>query len=174
MKSESRGADRTELTHARLLEVLDYDQETGIFTWKVSRTGTRSKIGDVAGSLYDKGYIRISIDDIGYRAHRLAWLYMRGVWPNRDVDHINGVRDDNRFVNLRDVTRSENIQNQHKAHSDNATGFLGVTFNKTRGKFQTRININGKRKNLGRFPTAELAHQAYLVAKRELHPACMI
>ena len=85
------------LTAERLREVLDYDPDTGVFTRKV-RTASSVKVGDVAGSLNGKGYIRIRVDGRLYFAHRLAWLYVHGEWPVDQVDHINGIKNDNRIV----------------------------------------------------------------------------
>lgn len=98
------------LTKERLQELLIYNTVTGIFTWKVNRRGT-AKAGTVAGRPNNKGYIDISIDGKRYKAHRLAWLYITGSWPENQIDHINRIRDDNRLANLRDVTQSENLRN---------------------------------------------------------------
>ena len=171
MKAERRLC-RDQLTHERLLEVLDYNQETGIFIWKVAKI-SRAKVGDVAGYMRN-GYIFIMIDGNEYRAHRLSWFYVNGEWPSSQIDHINGIRDDNRLVNLRTVNHSENGQNQRKAKSSNTTGFLGVSFHKARKNFTAQIELNGKKKHLGCFDSAELAHQCYIEAKRGLHPFCTI
>lgn len=157
------------LTADRLRDLLDYNSETGIFRWKV-RVARRVRVGDIAGSA-DNGYREIRIDYTAYRAHRLAWLYAHGVWP-KEIDHINGVMDDNRLLNLRDATKSENQQNQRRAQSNNKTGLLGVSLR--RGKFQAQIMASGKNLHLGYFATAELAHAAYVQAKRRLHPAGML
>lgn len=157
----------TPLTAERLRELLHYDADTGVFTRLVSRKGFRA--GGVAGS-DNNGYRIIVIDYKMYRSHRLAWLYMTGEWPRNDVDHINGTRNDNRFANLREATRSENMQNVRKAHSDNkSSGLLGVTFDKSQGKFMARIMLNGKYRYIGRYITAQEAHHAYLAAKSQLH-----
>lgn len=156
------------LTAERLRELLHYDAETGIFTRRVGRKGFR--VGGVAGS-DNNGYRIIVIDYKMYRSHRLAWLYMTGNWPTDMLDHINGTRNDNRFANLREATRGENMQNVHKAHNDNkSSGLLGVTFDKSQGKFMARITLNGESQYIGRYTTSKEAHQAYLAVKRELHP----
>ncbi len=159
------------LTQARLKELLHYDPETGVFTWLV-RTSTCIRVGDIAGYRDGDGYLRIGICGGQYRAHRLAWLYMTGKWPIDQIDHKNAVKNDNRWKNLREATCAINNQNKRKALRNNRTGFLGVSRN---GKgFIAQIKINEKRRNLGTYPTPELAHEAYLKAKRELHAGCTL
>ena len=92
---------------------------------------------------------------------------MNGEWPPEDVDHINGVKDDNRWKNLRQVSTSVNMQNQKQAHKCNASGMLGVTLN--HGKWRARIRINKKEIYLGNFCDKESAYEAYLKAKKRLH-----
>jgi hypothetical protein len=97
------------LTQERLLTFLSYDKETGLFTWRKSKG--RAAAGDIAGNLNNYGYIEVGLDNVSYTLHRLAWLAVYGVWPNGVVDHINGVRSDNRIANLRTVTTAENQRN---------------------------------------------------------------
>ena len=159
------------LTQERLKEVLHYNQKTGIFTWR-ARIARCIHIGGIAGSNAGRGYWQIAIFGVCYPAHRLAWFYMTGKWPEADIDHENHIRNDNRWENLRNGSRSFNMQNQRKAHSDNSIGFLGVSRN---GKgFIAKIVLNYKKYRLGTYSTPELAHQAYLKAKREMHPGCTI
>ena len=164
------------LTQARLKEFLHYDPETGIFTWKVSRTkrAGRTQIGDIAGDIDKLGYGRVGIESKRYKTHRLAWFYMTGEWPIYDIDHINGNTTDNSFNNLRDICKSANMQNQRKARKDNSTGYLGVEYNKTNKKFIASISIKGRKTHLGCFATAELAYESYLNAKRMHHSGCTI
>ena len=161
------------LTAARLRELLRYDPYTGHFT-RLVRTSNRIKVGDIAGALTDTGYISITVVGHHYQAHRLAWLYVHGAWPNGEIDHINGCRDDNRFHNIRDVTRTENQQNRRRVNTGSKSGFLGVHWDNKDGTWRARIMVDGKLHFLGRFPTAEEAHAAYLTAKRELHTHCTI
>lgn len=163
---------KTALTAERARELLSYDQDTGFFTWNVSRG--RCAKGDVAGCLNPQGYIQIMVDGLNYTAHRIAWLIVHGNWPNNEIDHLNGLRDDNRLANLRDVTATINQQNIRRARSDNHTGLLGASWNKENKKFVSSIRVSGKRITLGSFPTAEEAHAAYLRAKRELHAGCLL
>ena len=138
-----------EITQEELKEMLNYDADTGLFTWVKKRN--RIKVGGVAGCI-DKvnGYRVIRINRNLYRAHRLAFLYMTGKFPTDDTDHINHDRSDNRFVNLRKVTRSENLRNSSLS-SNNTSGFTGVYWEKARNKWKVCIKINGKGKHLGYF-----------------------
>lgn len=154
------------VTYERLRELLAYSKKTGVFTWKCP-TSRKHKCGDVAGSRVGHRYIHIEIDGRSYGAHRLAWLYVRGVWPSGQIDHKNGVRDDNRFDNLRDGSRSFNQQNQRKAQSRNMTGFLGVS--RSGKRFKARIVVASAQRQIGTFDTPEEAHRAYVQAKRRLH-----
>ena len=157
----------------RLREVLNYDPDTGVFTWRVS-TSNRAPVGSVAGWNTD-GHIGIAIDGVKYKAHRLAWVYMTGEQPQFEIDHINGMRDDNRWTNLRDVPAIFNCQNQRRAQPKNKScGLLGVCRDKRTGRWYSQICANNKVHHLGSFPTAEEAHQAYVEAKRKLHPGCTI
>jgi hypothetical protein len=155
----------------RLRKVLNYDPETGVFTRRV-RTSTRVNVGDVAGWITDEGYRAIRVDCGTYKAHRLAWLFMTGEWPKNQIDHINRIKNDNRWANLRDVTNAANVQNVHGARSNSKSGFLGVT--KHANKFRAAIGHKGKQEYLGLFDTADQAHAAYVIAKRRVHEGCMI
>ncbi len=146
---------------ARLL----YSPDTGEFHWKDSYF--RSAIGTLAGSVDKDGYIAIRFGGKCYRAHRLAWLYVYGAMPNGVIDHINGVRDDNRICNLRDVTHSVNSQNRRKPSRVQSVQHLGVTYSKNR--WVARIFSEGRRIHLGRFVSPELAADAYAKAKKRLH-----
>lgn len=157
------------LTQGRLKELLDYFPDTGLFKWKVFR-GNTAKPKTIAGSIDSNGHGQIKVDGITYQAHRLAWLYVNGVWPSKEIDHRNGIRNDNHIANLREANHSENGQNQRKARTDNkSSGILGVTWHKRDKKWRAQIGIAGKKKWLGAFDTPEAAHSAYITAKRELH-----
>jgi hypothetical protein len=156
---------KQELTQERLKELLHYDPETGIFTWKKLRTGPKRS---VAGSVTTKGYRSISVDGRPTLAHRLAWLYIHGCMPSKQIDHANGVRDDNRLVNLRDVDGCENSQNVKR--SAPSSGFTGVYPVHSGGRYFATIASKGRGSiYLGTFATPEEAHQAYLTAKEVLH-----
>jgi hypothetical protein len=160
------------ITQERLKQLFMYDENTGNFIRLVNRRGN-GRSGRVAGHCNKAlGYILIGVDYGMYRAHRLAWLYVYGVWPQHDIDHINGVKTDNRIANLRDVPPVVNSQNLKKAPSTNKLGFLGVSF--WQNKYRAVIRVEGKQKYLGSYETPELAHQAYVEAKRKYHEGCTI
>lgn len=152
------------LTLDRLKEVLDYCQQDGVFRWRVRRGGMATA-GSVAGSLVG-GYRRIAIDRGTHSAHRLAWFYVHGHWPPNDIDHENTNRDDNRLSNLRLATRAQNIANV-PVRRDNVAKLRGVT--KGPWGYVARVTINGDRKYLGIFKTADDAHATYVKAAREFY-----
>lgn len=149
------------LTQDELKKVLNYDPETGIFTWKAG--GRRHKGGSIAGRI-DRGYVVIDLNYKAHRAHRLAWLYVHGKWPDEVIDHINGVRNDNRIANLRDVTNAVNCQGFRSISPRNKTGYTGVSWNERLQGFTAARMVNGKSKFLGVFNTAEEAANAYAKA----------
>ncbi len=156
------------LTQARLKELLHYDPDTGVFTWLVSRSGRYA--GANAGSADPKdGYVMVKIAGRDYRAHRLAWLYVTGAWPEKNVDHKDAVKINNAWSNLREATDAENTQNRIAPRADNACGFLGV-HKASKKKWRAQISVAGKTMQLGRFNSPEEAHAAYVNAKRTYHP----
>ncbi len=149
-----------------LREILNYDPETGLFTWK-KRIADKTIIGKVAGCATDR-YVSIRIYGILYYAHRLVFTYIYGKCESPEIDHINGNKKDNRLSNLRLATTSQNKQNLCKPQSSNTTGYLGVS-RREKG-FAAKISLLGNHKFIGLFETPEEAHQAYIEAKREFHP----
>lgn len=148
--------------------MLRYDPETGHFTW-IAKASKNTVIGSKAGREHKKrGYTEISVDKRLYYAHRLVWLYMHGEFPPNDIDHINGMKSDNRLCNLLPATRSENNQNQSAARKT-YSGLLGVTWSKTANKWNAQIKIYGKHFSLGMYDTAMDAHVAYLICKEMIH-----
>ena len=150
----------------KLRELLEYNSNTGIFTWKIKPCKNKS-IGTEAGSI-GSGYRIIKVLKRSYQAHRLAWLYSYGEMPSKMIDHINGNPLDNRIVNLREATNYENSQNIYKPQTNNTSGFLGVTLKKN--KWRAKITVKGKMLSLGYYTSPEDAHKAYLEAKRKYHP----
>lgn len=156
----------------RVRELLDYNPATGIFTRRTDR-GQR-KAGSIAGTPRKNSYIAVSVDNVRYLAHRVAWLYVYGKWPDHQIDHIDGDRANNRIENLRDVLRTVNQQNQKRPQWNNKVGMLGVIYDARRNGYIARIFVNGRGIHLGQFPTAELAQAAYIGAKRAVHKGCTI
>lgn len=134
------------VTQAELKELLTYDPDTGIFIWRNPRRGVYKK---EAGSISLHGYVEVGLVRGRYVAHRLAWLYVYGVWP-KQLDHINHNRLDNRIINLRDVPHIDNCRNQKK-HKNNTSGFTGVSFHSGSGKWRAHIKIMFKQIHLGLF-----------------------
>lgn len=155
------------ITQEYLKSVLYYDPNTGLFTWICKKKIKNNK--KYAGYKDKDGYLIITINGKAYKAHRLVFMYVYGIKPKKEVDHINGIVDDNRLINLREANKSSNLQNQKRAHKNNlSTGLLGA--HKQNNLFTSCIRHNGKQIHLGCFKTAEDAHNAYIEAKRKLHP----
>lgn len=152
------------ISQRELREQLHYDPLTGVFKWRVSRPGVAA--GKIAGNRR-QGYWVITIDRRTYGAHRLAWLYVHGTMP-KEVDHRDGDPGNNRLDNLRPATRAQNGANRRVCKS-NKTGYTGVSFIKSRGKYQATIGINGKNVNLGLFDLLEEAVQARMAAAEKMH-----
>lgn len=159
------------LDATRLRELLDYDPSTGFFTRRV-KTSIGNKAGDRAGTINKAGYVQIRVDGRLHYAHRLSWLHVHGEWPAADIDHLSGVRSDNRLENLRAADRQINNQNRRDASRRSQLGQLGVS--KSGGQFEARIGVGGQCLRLGRFCSPGAAHDAYLTAKRAMHAGCTI
>lgn len=139
----------------RVREVLDYDPETGFFTWKVRLQNSAPPVGSVACNVMPPyGYIRIGIDGEVFLAHRLAWFYVHGEWPAL-IDHIDRNTSNNRISNLRPATQSQNHQNQGPSRR-NTSGVKGVSWDKCRGKWKLHIGVERKTTQ-ARFNTKEEA-----------------
>lgn len=171
------------ITQEYLKSILDYNSETGIFIWlhrtldmfeddKQSSSHRCNRwnaqyAGTVAGCKNNDGYIAIAIKPKNYRAHILAWLYMTGEFPHKDIDHIDNDPCNNKFINLRLANDSQNHANE-RLSKNNKSGFKGVYYNKQNKKYRAQIMVNYKKKNLGSYETAEEAHKAYQIAAQEL------
>jgi hypothetical protein len=166
-QTEKSKMKRTDLTGETLRNLLDYDPDTGIFHWRVSRGGVEP--GAAAGHINNRGYILIRVNGTDFKAHRLAWLHFHGMWPDHQIDHINGDRSDNRIANLRDVSQFTNMQNQTKPPKNSTSGFLGVSWHKRAKQWRARISVNGRVQHIGCFDCAKEAHAAYLAAKLRFH-----
>ncbi len=145
--------------------ILNYNIATGELFWRVNRS---NKIKDsLAGSISKKdGYCRVRIDNGSYLAHRLIWLIVGGEWPEGRLDHINRIKSDNRWCNLRECTNSQNLINANISKS-NTSGYKGVVLRKNNQKWRSRITVNYKRISLGDFDTKEEAYDAYCTASRK-------
>ena len=147
------------MTQEYLKSILKYNETTGTFTWIVAM-GVRGVVGGTAGSTRkDTKYVNIQIDQKAYKAHRLAWLYMYGMFPKNEIDHINHDRSDNRISNLRDVTIKDNMKNL-PLYSINSSGKMGVNRRKGTSSWVAYININKKRIHIGSYTTKEEAIKA--------------
>ena len=140
---------------ALLQKYLSYCPFSGVFTWKLC-PGTRVKQGDKAGCIGATGYVQIRFKTKVYKAHRLAWLFMTGKWPPHQIDHKNGIEDDNRWRNLRLATCQQNAMNQ-AIGTRNKSGVIGICYYKRTGRWETYITVKGKRVRLGTYKTIEEA-----------------
>lgn len=153
------------LTQARVKELLDYDPGTGVFIWRAIRGGPA---GRTAGALDTRGYRLIRVDYRLYRSCRLAWLYMTGGWPECQIDHVNMVRDDDSWANLRLATSSQNNMNR-RARAGTASGLKGVSWDSRSGKWVALITAFGVTTWLGVFDDPQEAHRAYSDAAEKFH-----
>lgn len=152
--------------HDRLLSLLNYDKRTGLFRWRVKRSGNVS-VGDIAGNL-SHGYWVVKIDSKRYLAHVLAFFYVTGEWPTLFVDHRNCTKHDNSWDNLRLATKHQNGYNR-PAMSNNTSGAKGVHWHKTNRKWCATIRYNGTQRLIGFFDDKNEAAHAYAEAAKRLH-----
>lgn len=155
------------ITAEEARQLFHYNPETGELTWKVSLS-TRAPVGHIVRSKDGAGYYRVGVRGKKYKAHRIAWLMTYGQWPKGQIDHINGIRMDNRLCNLREASNAENQRNR-AAQRNNTSGFKGVYWDKSRSKWLAKIDVGGERHHLGRYKTPEEAHAAYCKAAEEFH-----
>lgn len=152
-----------ELTLPELHRLLDYNRETGVFTWRVNRAG-RARAGSVAGSIDSSGYRQIEVFQKAYLSARLAWFYVTGEWPKEQIDHCDVDPLNDRFDNLREATRSENIVNRPKRAAQGGgkpkSQYIGVCARPS-GRWAVAICKDHKRKNLGTFLNEEDAAREY-------------
>lgn len=155
------------LTHKRLRELLHYDPDTGVFTWRVARGS--AKAGDRPNTKIRKGYMRVKVGGRNYLAHRLAWLYVTGARPNRQIDHKDRNTGNNRFDNLRDATSEQNKANSTLMRT-NKSGVSGVTWHTTNKRWVAHIRVGGTKKHLGAFTEFAQACAARALAERQHNP----
>lgn len=153
-------------TVEELKAVLDYNPLTGLFAWKIAPQGRI--VGQVAGSKTERGYYRLCVDGVRYKAHRVAIAFVEGKWPTELVDHKDRNNGDNRYSEIR---HANSCQNQANAtiRKDNTSGYKGVSFHKKTKKWSARITVNKMRIQLGLFNTPEEAHAAYITVANKRH-----
>lgn len=135
---------------------LSYNKFDGKFVWIISKSGV--SVGQIAGYKTNKGYIGIKFKNKQILAHRLAWYFTFGKLPEKEIDHINGIKTDNRIENLREVSHGENMRNL-KNHREGK--LAGTYFHKPSGLYHCRITTNNKVISLGYHRTEQDAHNAY-------------
>ena len=138
-----------ELTADIARQLLTYNHESGIARWTGEGKSRKAVAGKEAGTIARNGYPTIGLLGKKYRLHRIVWLITHGEWPE-EIDHINGIRTDNRLCNLRSVTRRDNLRNR-RIGSANTSGVMGVYWEKDRNKWNAQIARNMKSNHLGRF-----------------------
>lgn len=148
----------------RLKELFVYNEDTGVFTWRIKKK--QMNVGDDAGYVDSGRYRKIKVNNVAYPAHRLAWMYVHGREPENQIDHINKNMDDNSIKNLRDVTITENAQNQRLA-SNNTSGITGVYWKESRKRWVVTIMVNGKVIFLGRYKNIGDAKTARLEGQKK-------
>jgi hypothetical protein len=148
-------------------QIFNYDPDTGHLYWRERKQGR--KFGSI-GTPDSDGYLVIWMNNRKKRfpVHRIIWAFSTGKWPNDQIDHINGVKNDNRLSNLREANTAQNMRNVGK-QSHNTSGFKGVSWHKLRSKWRSDIKVNQKQIFLGLFNSPEEAHSAYCEAARKLH-----
>lgn len=164
---------RTSLTAEQVRAVLDYNPYTGIFRWRyrpeMANAWNVKHTGQTAGSSNPGGYVHIIVNNLGYKAHRLAWLYMTGTWPEIIIDHVDGNGLNNTWRNLRDANHIQNTANAKRLWRHNTSGFRGVFWRAERKKWYAVIWHRYTQRYLGSFDTPEEASEAYVRAAIALH-----
>lgn len=163
--AERKRSLEASLSAERLRELVTYDPSSGHFTWKIT-INNKSRKGMRVGCANSHAYHLIGIDGRLHVAHKLAWLYMTGAWPDSDIDHENTNKKDNRWSNLRLASRSRNMANTGPRR-DNTSGFKGVSWVEKRSKWMAQIRVNGRNRFLGYFICPEEAHAAYMTAAKD-------
>lgn len=163
---QSQNLSRSKVTQEQLRELFTLDPDEGVFRYRVNRV--RSKAGSVAGSIHHKGWRSIMINQRRYQEHHLVWLYVHGEWPVHEIDHVNGVRDDNRLSNLREADAFQQVMNCARPRT-NTSGVKNVHFDRLSCKFKVYVKCRGKRVFVGSFPTLHEASEAATNARDRLH-----
>lgn len=152
---------------ARLHDLFIYDAHSGLLIRRVNRG--KGKAGDVVGTRHSEGYLQVRVDGVWGYVHRIAYALMIGNYPEKEIDHVNGDRTNNKWCNLRAVSHAENMQNRPRA-AHSTQPFKGVRQSPTKDKWVARIGVNKKEKYLGTFATAQAANAAYKKAAKQFQP----
>jgi hypothetical protein len=156
-----------DLTAAEVRRLLSYNPNDGQLRWKHDQTNG-AVAGSIAGSRATTGYIRVTIFRKSYAAHRLAWIHAHGHWPTQIVDHINGVRHDNRACNLRLASPRQNAQNKGVA-ANNTSGSPGVRYRADQDRWVAYIKHGRRQVQVGSYRSRSEAEAARAKAKQTLH-----
>ena len=154
------------ITQELIVGLANYNADTGVLSWKKTRGGRFAGVS--VGCVNKDGYLQTAINKKSVMVHRLIWLYVHGDMPKCQIDHINGIKTDNRLENLREADPVQNGQNRQRGQKNNKSGLLGVS--RLGKKWRASISVSGKQVYLGSFDTPEKAHAVYLEAKRIHHP----
>ena len=137
-------------TQADVKRLFDYDPLTGIMVWRAEAIKQKCLKGMEAGTVHHTGCRMVRISGAIYLTHRIIWLWVTGAWPVDQIDHLNHVRDDNRWANIREATSTVNGRNR-SINCDNTSGATGVNWEKCANKWRARIRVNYKKISLGTF-----------------------
>lgn len=146
-----------------LRQSLHYDPSTGALSWVESKRGRRRK---QVGHITTDGYHGVWVNGVRLKAHRVAFAHYYGRWPDGEIDHINGIKTDNRIENIREADRAENEHNK-RVLPYNRTGVKGVSF--YRGRYDARAKCRGKEHRFGSFATLQEAAEAVRLGRERLH-----
>jgi hypothetical protein len=147
-----------------LKSLLSYEPNTGAIQWVAKGKGRIKK--KEAGTLLHSGYVGICIGPKRFQSHRIAWALHHGSWPKDQIDHINGIKTDNRICNLREASNSQNGKNLGLSKA-NISGVKGVSFEKYTNRWKASIRVNGKMISIGRFDKIENAIEARKIAEKK-------
>lgn len=157
--------NRLQIGHSELLDLFTYSPDSGLFFWRKPAPARRR--GQPAGCITSRGYVCIQVHKSQYLAHRLAWFYIHGKWPDRFIDHANGNPSDNRIENLREADHCENGYNRRR-RNDCGSGIKGVSLCPQTQMWKAGIQVNKKYHHLGRFTNKTAAAEAYRSAAHRL------
>ncbi len=172
---------KSNFTQHYLMECFTYEPVTGLAYWntrplhhfedtRIWKSWNSRFAGKQIVCLDADGYIQLTVNYLKSSLHTLVWVYMTGSYPVGTIDHFNGVRNDNRWVNLRLANRGEQ-QHNRGINKNNTSGYKGISFHKASGKWRARITYEGVERYLGVFNTPHEAHAAVVQARQQLHGA---